>query len=150
MLMLNHLVLIQFFDLINFHCHYILGESMQPTLYSNNVLICDKTANRLNNYNRNDIIIAIHPHQPSSLICKRLVALPGDIVMINSVQQKDRKDDDSPDTLEKVYITPGSCWIEGDNRVNSTDSRNYGQISMGLIRSKVLARIWPPSDFRIF
>lgn len=57
---------------------------------------------------------------------------------------------ENTDDSEAIYIKPGSCWIEGDNRINSTDSRNYGQVPMGLIRSKVLARIWPPSEFRIF
>lgn len=123
------------------------GESMQPTLYSNNVLICNKIAQRTFNFHHNDIVIAAHPNQPKSLICKRLVALPGDIVFINS--SKSDEANDGKDTT-KIYIKPGSCWLEGDNRVNSTDSRNYGQVPMGLLKSKVLARIWPPGDFKVF
>lgn len=133
---------------LNRHPIYDVGESMQPTLLSNNILICNKLAQRVNNsYNRNDIIVAIHPTQPTSLICKRLIALPGDIVLMNS-SESDEKEDNSIDTT--IYIKPGSCWVEGDNKLNSTDSRNYGQIPMGLIKSKVLARVWPPSEFKIF
>lgn len=143
-----------------------LGESMQPTLYSNNILICSKIAQRLNRFNRNDIVIAMHPNQPRNLICKRIVALPGDVVLMNST--KPAEANAVLTDAETIYITPGSCWLEGDlqflsaevhqnihfvlgdNRVNSTDSRNYGQIPLGLIKSKVLARIWPINEFRIF
>lgn len=124
---------------------------MQPTLFSNNILICNKIAQRVNGFARNDIIIAVHPNQPKNLICKRLIAIPGDIVLMNSVKSdgdNDSKEDNTSSST--IYIKPGSCWVEGDNRLNSTDSRNYGQIPMGLIKSKVLARVWPPSEFRIF
>jgi len=126
---------------------------MQPTLETNNILICNKLAQRFNRFNRNDIIIAIHPNQPKNLICKRLIALPGDIVLINSIGETPRTDVEDNDLIsgaKKIFIKPGSCWVEGDNRLNSTDSRNYGQIPMGLIKSKVLARVWPINEFRIF
>lgn len=119
------------------------GESMQPTLYSDNILICNKIAKRFSSYKRNDIVIATHPSQPTNLICKRLIAIPGDVVLMSSI------DSDDKDT-KTINIKQGSCWLEGDNRLNSTDSRNYGQIPIGLIKSKVLARIYPFSDFRVF
>jgi mitochondrial inner membrane protease subunit 1 len=117
---------------------------MKPTLHSSDILITNKIAQRFNRFKRNDIVIAIHPHQPKSLICKRLIASGGDIVLMNS------STDDSNSDNQTIFIKPGYCWLEGDNRVNSTDSRNYGQIPMGLIKSKVLARIWPPSEFKVF
>lgn len=83
---------------------------------------------------------------------------------------KDQKYDDGSTETQTIDIKSGSCWLEGDNRydlsipnsitkiklnfvnfrLNSTDSRNYGQIPLGLIKSKVLARIYPFDDFRIF
>lgn len=72
--------------------------------------------------------------------------MPGDIVLMNSVAIDDKENS----TTETIYIKPGSVWLEGDNRINSTDSRNYGQVPMGLLKSKVMARVWPPSEFRIF
>lgn len=121
---------------------------MKPTLFSDNILICNKIASRINRLSRNDIVIAIHPSNPQNLICKRLIALPGDIVLMNS--PKEIKDDEGSSDTETIFIKPGNCWLEGDNRINSTDSRNYGQIPMGLIKSKVWARIYPLSEFRIF
>lgn len=59
--------------LIIFFLHFRLGESMQPTLFSNNILICNKIAHRTNKFQRNDIVIAIHPKNPHNLICKRVI-----------------------------------------------------------------------------
>lgn len=124
----------------------LLGESMQPTLSSNNILVCNKIAQRLNKIQRNDIVIAIHPTSPKSLICKRIIGLEGDMIIMNDATEEAEIRNDT----QTIVIKRGSAWIEGDNRINSTDSRNYGQIPVGLIKSKVIARIWPLSEFRIF
>lgn len=34
-------------------------------------------------------------------------------------------------------------WIEGDNSLNSVDSRNYGPVPVNLLVGRVVARIWP-------
>jgi mitochondrial inner membrane protease subunit 1 len=99
---------------------------MQPTLFSNNILVCNKITHRMNNLKRNDIVIAIHPSNPQNLICKRLIAIPGDIVLMNS--PKNSKSDEGGTETETIYIKSGKVWLEGDNRINSTDSRNYGQV----------------------
>lgn len=117
---------------------------MQPTLSSNNILLCNKLAQRLNKIHRNDIVIAVHPISPKSLICKRIIGTEGDMIIMNDI------DDTNKTESKTIIIKRGSCWIEGDNRANSTDSRNYGQIPVGLIKSKVIARIWPLTEFRMF
>ncbi|KAG5684560.1 hypothetical protein PVAND_013785 [Polypedilum vanderplanki] len=122
------------------------GESMQPTLSSNNILLCNKIAQRLNKINRNDIIIAVHPTSPKSLICKRVIAMEGDMILTTDTSDEAIGKNET----KTIIIKRGSCWIEGDNRKNSTDSRNYGQIPVGLIKSKVIAKIWPLNEFRIF
>lgn len=123
---------------------------MQPTLEPDNILITNKIAKQRSNFKRDDIVIAIHPNNPRGLICKRLVGVPGDIVLINSPSDETDNDQEGSVKIQKIYITPGSCWLEGDNKINSTDSRNYGQVPIGLIKSKVLARIWPLNEFKLF
>lgn len=122
---------------------------MQPTLTSNNILLCSKVAQRFNKINRNDIVIAIHPTAPTSLICKRIIGLEGDTIIMNSTADNREETREYNDT-KTVIIKRGYSWIEGDNRINSTDSRNYGPIPVGLIKSRVVARIWPLSEFRVF
>lgn len=134
---------------------------MQPTLNPDNILITNKVALQSKSIRRDDIVIAVHPNNPSGLICKRIVGVPGDIVLITSQDDEDEDSnnkENSNDTerlilkseTRRIYIKPGSCWLEGDNKLNSTDSRNYGQVPLGLVKSKVLARVWPLNEFRVF
>jgi hypothetical protein len=41
-------------------------------------------------------------------------------------------------------IPRGHIWVEGDNTANSTDSRDYGPLPLGLVKGRVLFRLWPP------
>lgn len=45
--------------------------------------------------------------------------------------------------LEKIFVPRGHVWIEGDNSENSSDSRYYGPIPQGLVKSRAICRIWP-------
>lgn len=50
-----------------------------------------------------------------------------------------------------IYISKipkGHVWIEGDNKLLSNDSRNFGPVPVGLIHGIVEARIWPPNKFQ--
>lgn len=40
-----------------------------------------------------------------------------------------------------VKVPKGHVWLAGDNMSNSTDSRTYGPVSVGMIKGKVLARV---------
>src|SRR3954452_859722 len=37
----------------------------------------------------------------------------------------------------------GRVWIEGDNPVGSTDSRQFGAVPASAIRGRVVLRVWP-------
>lgn len=139
----------------------IAGESMHPTLETNNILVCNKMTKNLNRFKRNDIVVAIHPSQPNILICKRLIAIGGDVIIMGHSNDRHYETESLNPTEDEeyeekildathIFIKRGSCWLEGDNKLNSTDSRNYGQLPIGLIKSKVLARIWPLSQFKTF
>jgi inner membrane protease subunit 1 len=47
---------------------------------------------------------------------------------------------------QRVEVPPGMLWLQGDNKDNSTDSRDYGPVPYGLIRGKVFVRVWPPGE----
>lgn len=50
---------------------------------------------------------------------------------------------------KEIIIPRGHIWIEGDNFENSSDSRFYGPIPQGLVRSRAILRIWPLSEIKI-
>ncbi|XP_013140626.1 PREDICTED: mitochondrial inner membrane protease subunit 1 [Papilio polytes] len=111
-----------------------LGPSMEPTLESNNILLTEHVTPRLHRLQHGDIVIAKNPTNPKQNICKRVVGLPGDKVKGYFPR--------------KSHIVPrGHVWLEGDNSGNSSDSRVFGPVPLGLIRSRVLYRVWPLDKF---
>jgi len=51
---------------------------MEPTLYTNDVLLMERISIRLERFNKGDIVISKCPTNPKQNICKRIVGLPGD------------------------------------------------------------------------
>ena len=44
-----------------------------------------------------------------------------------------------------LVVPDGHIWVEGDNSINSRDSRDYGPVSAALVVGKVWMRLWPIS-----
>lgn len=51
---------------------------MEPTLYTNDVLIMERISVRLQKLKKGDIVISKCPNNPKQNICKRIAGLPGD------------------------------------------------------------------------
>lgn len=137
---------------------------MEPTLNSDNILVTERISPRTHNLKRGDVVIAKSPINPKQHICKRIMGVPGDIITItphpNSILAEamwtDEKEaayavENGPDYAkvrvtkqEKIVVPRGHVWIEGDNSKNSADSRYYGPIPQGLIKSRAVFRVWPP------
>lgn len=111
-----------------------------------------------------DMVVATSPYDPTRSVCKRIVGLPGDLILIDPRVQtpstdlvKDSADSQLHDDIEKhsptiaatdqgenyITVPQGHVFLVGDNLANSTDSRQYGPVPLGLIRGKVIARLWP-------
>lgn len=45
--------------------------------------------------------------------------------------------------VQYVTVPLGHVWLAGDNLANSTDSRHYGPVPLGMVRGKVVARVYP-------
>jgi len=111
------------------------GPSMEPSIRDHDILLTEHISPRMGRLQRGDIIIARSPSHPTQFICKRLVALPGDHLLQTDGNLK--------------HVPKGHVWIEGDNSPNSTDSRMYGPIPVGLVRGRALLRLWPLFDAKI-
>ena len=47
-------------------------------------------------------------------------------------------------TQNQIRVVPdGHIWIEGDNSLDSVDSRSYGPVPAALIVGRVVCRVWP-------
>lgn len=133
---------------------------MQPTLHSKNILLTERITTRFHNPRRGDIIIAVSPTDPKQFICKRIVGIPGDRIvlknnttpietdinaLVTTVTNKKQKINE----FQGEYVPRGYIWIEGDNSENSSDSRYYGPIPLGLVKSRVVCRLWPIKEMRM-
>ncbi|KAL6437921.1 hypothetical protein ACFW04_004318 [Cataglyphis niger] len=111
------------------------GPSMEPTLYTNDVLIMERISVRLQRLKKGDIVISKCPTNPKQNICKRIVGLPGDKIR---------------NGLNITTIPYGYVWLEGDNSNNSTDSRVYGPVPHALLRGRALCKIFPLREITMF
>lgn len=91
------------------------------------MLLIDKISPRFQGYQKDDIVLAKSPMKLNTLLCKRIIAVENETITIDGID---------------YFIPPGHVWIEGDNKSQSFDSRNYGPISTALLDGKVLFKIW--------
>jgi mitochondrial inner membrane protease subunit 1 len=75
-----------------------------------------------------DVVVSQNPNRPGT-ICKRVVGLPGDqVILLNGGM---------------ILVPDHHVWLEGDNPSNSMDSRQSGPIPMAMLRGRTVARVWP-------
>ncbi|KAL7271263.1 hypothetical protein RUND412_005988 [Rhizina undulata] len=115
------------------------GTSMLPTINaSGDYILISKLHSRGRGVAPGDMVSYVHPEDgPGVHVCKRVVGMPGDFVVM----------DPMAGTGDMVQVPQGHCWTAGDNLPCSKDSRYYGPVPLGLLRGKVIARIWPDTKF---
>lgn len=128
------------------------GESMYPYLKEGEVLILNKLDK---SFNRFDIVVV---NSNNTKIIKRIIGMPGETVSykdcklyINDKEVDDFvteciTDDFSLDGIYNYEIIPeGYYFVMGDNRKNSSDSRDYrvGLISKSQIEGTTSLRLYP-------
>ncbi|KAG1715635.1 hypothetical protein ID866_1517 [Astraeus odoratus] len=122
------------------------GVSMFPTFDSSGEIAIESIVSyRLfpHTLSRGELISLKSPLNPNRIICKRVIGLPGDTICVDPTGLK------APST-EHIVVPHGHVWIAGDNAAWSIDSRDYGPVPMGLIRGKIVARVYPFGRFKIF
>ena len=100
---------------------------------------------------RGDIVIFLHPRDPSRALVKRIIGLPGDLIEIDTGRViRNREPLDEPyvvhsDTrsLDPVRVPKGSYYVLGDNRLVSSDSRDWGFVSDEQIIGRAWVSYWP-------
>ncbi|CAA0823707.1 Peptidase S24/S26A/S26B/S26C family protein [Striga hermonthica] len=137
----------QFLCLLHFTGAYLcspamtVGPSMLPTFRDGNIILTEKLTSRSGKVGSGDAVLVRSPEDPTKVMTKRVKAVEGDVI---SYAPDPKNSDD-----QKTAVVPkGHVWIEGDNMLNSRDSRHFGPVPYALIHSKVFLVVWPPKDFR--
>jgi signal peptidase I len=126
----------------------VQGQSMTPTLQSNQRVIVNKLIYRLGDPKHGDVVMFYYPLDPNKSFIKRVVAGPGDAVRIvdgrvyvNDVEPKDdayvpaafrSHDDWGPQIVPQGYY-----FVLGDHRNNSSDSRAWGFVPRKYIVGRI-------------
>jgi signal peptidase I len=142
---------------------HVEGLSMYATLDDNDYLIADKIDYRLHPPQRGDIIILRPPTDNSKDFIKRVIALPGEkllirdgIVYINGHKLDEPYLPEAWTTLNNpapwsvgdgAVIPANDYFVMGDNRNRSQDSRIFGPIGRDRIDGRAWFRIWPLDHF---
>ena len=145
-----------------FQPFYVVGSSMEPNFFDHDYLIVEKIKYRFESPERGEVIVLHTPSQPSSLIIKRIIGLPGETVIIRDGQVfLEKKNSNRIFKLQEPYLpvgteTPGDLrlllakdeyFVMGDHRNRSLDSRSFGPVKRRMIIGRVWLRIWPFHSF---
>jgi len=141
---------------------HVEGLSMYATLDDNDYLIANKIDYRLHAPQRGDIIILRPPSDNSKDFIKRVIALPGEKLLIrDSVVYINGRRLDEPylpeawttfntwptDGTDGRVMKSNEYFVMGDNRNRSQDSRIFGPIGRDRIDGRAWFRIWPLDHF---
>jgi signal peptidase I len=132
-------------------------RSMEPTLYDGDQVIVNKLTYKFSEMERGDIIVFSYPLNTDEDYIKRVIGLPGDTVSIQEHQvyvngqllYEPYISDPPIGGVEETFVEEGTIFVMGDNRNNSSDSRDWGLLSMEYILGKAVFVYWPLDHIRL-
>ena len=141
----------------------VSGASMEPNFQNGDYLIVDQLSYRFREPKRGEVIVLRRPNSFGRRYIKRIIGLPGEIIKIKDGQiiifdtQEEKVLDERYFILEtqtpgeiRTYLGENEFFVLGDNRVASSDSRQWGALSGEYIIGRALFRAWPFDNLTIF
>ncbi len=143
--------------------HEVVGRSMMPSFQSGEYLIGNKIGYKFGEPQRGDVIIFEYDEHTDYI--KRIIGLPEESISIQNGQiHINNQRLDESEYLESSVLTRGGDYLQegstinipashyfvcGDNRNNSSDSRDFGIIRRDQIKGRAFLVYFPFGDFRI-
>lgn len=143
----------------------VKGESMYPNFYNNEYVLTNLISLRFQNPKRGDVIVFKAPLDQEKDYIKRVIGIPGDSISIkngkiylngNQLNETDYLKSDTNTypgnflTEDNTITVPESKYfVLGDNRINSSDSREWGFVKKGEIIGSSMLVYWPIGRMRL-
>ena len=142
-----------------FQPHQVKGSSMYDNFHDGEYLLTDKVSFRFRSPERGDVVVFKAPQNEDYDYIKRIIALPGDAVKIsggriylnNTLLDEAGYLDARITTHAGIYAKEGQTvtvpaaeyFVMGDNRSNSSDSREWGPVPAANLVGRAWLRYWP-------
>ncbi len=174
------LIIIMPIRIFVFQPFFVQGDSMEPNFKDRDYLIINELGYKFTevglndrklfsikpfkDFERGDVVIFRYPKDPRQYFIKRIIALPGEKITISNNQviikkgsetvvldESDYLDEDKETKRDTSQIlADDEYFVMGDNRPFSSDSRSWGVVKESDMIGKVLIRLWPFDEFRLF
>lgn len=106
---------------------------------------------------RGDVVVFVAPPNPSLDYVKRIIGLPGDVITIHNttvivdgvtlndtfVSAANQGNPFAEKHIENMLVPPNDYFVMGDNRANSSDSRDWGFLPRKNIIGRAALVYWP-------
>lgn len=145
-----------------FQPHQVDGRSMEPNFHNAEYILTDKISYRLSSPKRGDVVVFHSPQDNNTDFIKRIVGVPGDMLMVkdgylylNGTRLDETYINDPGKVAPGKYMRDGATVevpngqyvVMGDNRLHSSDSREWGLVPAQNIVGRAFFRYWPVDVF---
>lgn len=140
------------------------GTSMDPTFKNGEFVFTNLITQRFSQLDRGDVIVFKSPPEPDKDYIKRIIGLPGDVVLIQNgkvyVNGKQLNETYLPvgrvteahgfaQEGQEIKVSPKTYFVMGDNRPASSDSRDWGLLPFKNVVGKSALVYWPIPSMRL-
>ena len=132
--------------------YVVYGQSMEPTIYTNEHLIIERISYLFTSPARGDVVVIDSGISGKRHFIKRVVGLASETIAIRNgrvyindklLHESYLRQPPSTDNFRPITIPPDHIFVLGDNRSNSNDSRAFGCVHVSTIKGRALLAYWP-------
>lgn len=133
----------------------VYGQSMEPTLHTDQRLVVEKVSYAFSLPHRGDVVVLKVNEAAREMLIKRVIGLPGETVEVHdgqvyingqALEESEYLSQTTRGRFGPLTVPENHIFVMGDNRGASNDSRSFGPVSMENVVGKAWVSYWPPED----
>ncbi len=151
----------------------VSGSSMEPNFSNGEYLIIDEISYRFQEPQRGEVVVLRYPDDRKQFFIKRIIGLPSETVAIDNgrviIQNKQNLEGLTLDEPylpnqgltfphntnlvggnKRIILESNEYFVLGDNRLGSSDSRDWGVLKREEMVGRVFVRLLPVTEFEKF